>query len=39
MNFFIKIITSTAQDYRKRQQDVEMELITDSSSLSHSKAN
>jgi hypothetical protein len=39
MNFFIKIVTSTAQDYRKKQQDVEMELITDSSSLSHSKTN
>ncbi|KAM0925827.1 hypothetical protein ACQ4PT_003971 [Festuca glaucescens] len=39
MNFFIKIVTSTAQDYRKRQQDVEMELITDSSSLGHSKTN
>ncbi|KAL6845255.1 hypothetical protein ACP4OV_024750 [Aristida adscensionis] len=30
VNFFIKIITSTAQDYLKRQQDIEMELITDS---------
>lgn len=39
LNFFVKIVTSTAQDYRKRQQDVEMELITDSSSLNHSKTN
>ncbi|KAL6616169.1 hypothetical protein ACP70R_038439 [Stipagrostis hirtigluma subsp. patula] len=39
VNFFIKIITSTAQDYLKKQQDIEMELITDSSSPDHSKAN
>ncbi|XBI19606.1 hypothetical protein VPH35_061078 [Triticum aestivum] len=39
VNFFIKIVTSTAQDYRKRQQDIEMELITDSSPQNHSKTN
>uniref|UniRef100_A0A0D3EUR2 Vacuole membrane protein KMS1-like n=1 Tax=Oryza barthii TaxID=65489 RepID=A0A0D3EUR2_9ORYZ len=31
VNFFIKIVTSTAQEYLKKQQDIEMELITDSS--------
>jgi len=30
LNFFIKIITSTAQDYLKKQQDMEMELVSDS---------
>ncbi|KAK3165622.1 hypothetical protein QOZ80_1AG0035660 [Eleusine coracana subsp. coracana] len=39
VNFFIKIITSTAQDYLKRQQDIEMELLTDSSPLAHSETN
>ncbi|XP_066335936.1 vacuole membrane protein KMS1-like isoform X2 [Miscanthus floridulus] len=29
LNFFIKIITSTAQDYLKKQQDMEMECISD----------
>ncbi|XP_062223063.1 vacuole membrane protein KMS1-like [Phragmites australis] len=36
VNFFIKIITSTAQDYLKKQQDIEMELITDTSSPDNS---
>ncbi|KAG8078139.1 hypothetical protein GUJ93_ZPchr0007g4148 [Zizania palustris] len=31
VNFFVKIVTSTAQEYLKRQQDIEMELIADSS--------
>ncbi|KAG0539659.1 hypothetical protein BDA96_03G340900 [Sorghum bicolor] len=39
LNFFIKIITSTAQDYLKKQQDMEMELISDSPLLDHSKTN
>ncbi|OEL29738.1 Vacuole membrane protein KMS1 [Dichanthelium oligosanthes] len=39
LNFFIKIITSTAQDYLKKQQDVEMELVSDSSLPDHSKTN
>ncbi|XP_066312704.1 vacuole membrane protein KMS1-like isoform X2 [Miscanthus floridulus] len=39
LNFFIKIITSTAQDCLKKQQDMEMELISDSPLLDHSKTN
>uniref|UniRef100_A0A0D9V6G6 Vacuole membrane protein KMS1 n=1 Tax=Leersia perrieri TaxID=77586 RepID=A0A0D9V6G6_9ORYZ len=39
VNFFIKIVTSTAQEYLKKQQDIEMELITDSSPQSQSKIN
>ncbi|KAL5228081.1 hypothetical protein ABZP36_016346 [Zizania latifolia] len=39
VNFFVKIITSTAQDYLKKQQDIEMELITDSSPQRQSKIN
>ncbi|XP_008672345.1 vacuole membrane protein KMS1 isoform X1 [Zea mays] len=39
LNFFIKIVTSTAQDYLKKQQDTEMELISDSPIQDHSKTN
>jgi len=39
LKFFIKIITSTAQDYLKKQQDMEMELISDSPLQDHSKTN
>lgn len=39
VNFFVKIVTSTAQEYLRNQQDIEMELITDSSPPSHSKTN
>ncbi|XP_062207068.1 vacuole membrane protein KMS1-like isoform X3 [Phragmites australis] len=39
VNFFVKIITSTAQDYLKKQQDIELELITDSPTPDHSNTN
>ncbi|KAJ1274821.1 hypothetical protein BS78_05G089800 [Paspalum vaginatum] len=39
LNFFVKIITSTAQDYLKKQQDREMELISDSPPPDQSKTN
>lgn len=39
LNFFIKIITSTAQDYLKKQQDMEIELVSDSPVPDHSKTN
>ncbi|TVU01835.1 hypothetical protein EJB05_05740 [Eragrostis curvula] len=39
VNFFVKIITSTAQDYLKKQQDMEMELHTNSSHTDHSETN
>lgn len=39
VNFFMKIITSTAQDYLKKQQDIEMELLTDSSDPAPSETN
>ncbi|RLN24549.1 vacuole membrane protein KMS1 [Panicum miliaceum] len=39
LNFFIKIITSTSQDYLKKQQDMEMELVSDSPIPDHSRTN
>ncbi|WVZ68621.1 hypothetical protein U9M48_017540 [Paspalum notatum var. saurae] len=39
LNFFVKIITSTAQDYLKKQQDRETELISDSPPPDQSKTN
>jgi vacuole membrane protein 1 len=39
LNFFVKIITSTAQDYLKKQQDMEMELVSDSPIPDHSRTN
>ncbi|WVZ53831.1 hypothetical protein U9M48_004721 [Paspalum notatum var. saurae] len=39
LNFFVKIITSTAQDYLKKQHDGEMELISDTPPPDQSKTN